>query len=361
MHRKSNGTNHPESDVHNYKQEINRVQPWWCSTRQDSILMGVLGESKSSLSPAKHPNGGLGTKTTESLSMVKTDEKLCSNKEMPLTMLPHPDEKCGTEQQYLQHAIPVIRPKMSEYIPSPTQLELAGHSIVCPPYPYADSYYGRVLTHYEPQTLVHSHGLGVHPSRMALPLEMAEEPVYVNAKQYHGILRRRHSRAKAELEKKVIKVRKPYLHESRHLHAMRRVRGCGGRFLNTKKLESDASKATPDKSSETRSNLPSQHANNSSSGMSITDQMSQNGNLSIGRREAMVSETQGTTMQQAFSNSNGKIYSNSNSNSYYLHHQGFHFSTSLSLSDKTLGGDCPRQQHERIMANGVSHMALTIK
>ncbi|XP_040947341.1 nuclear transcription factor Y subunit A-2 [Gossypium hirsutum] len=108
-----------------------------------------------------------------------------------------------------------------------------GQPMVCAKYPYLmDQGYG-VFPTFGPQI----------SGRVMLPLNLATEdgPIYVNAKQYNGIVgdtvQRLHLRLNWEIFGPSFygdKLDMPYLHYSRHLHAVRRPRGNGGRFLNTK-------------------------------------------------------------------------------------------------------------------------------
>ncbi|KAM2061199.1 hypothetical protein ACFX1T_046297 [Malus domestica] len=121
----------------------------------------------------------------------------------------------------------------------PSQIDVS-RSIGHIPFHYAEPYFGSLLaTACGPQaTIHHPQVVGITPGRVPLPLDLTEdEPIYVNAKQYCAILRRRQFRAKLEAQNKLVKVRKPYLHESRHVHALKRARGTGGRFLNVKKVQ----------------------------------------------------------------------------------------------------------------------------
>lgn len=214
-----------EGIAHNFVGQLSSANsgaaPWWSSFGSQSLYgeSGGCGQIKSfSLEPPISVNQFGATK-----QLGRGAEHLLGKEHTNhFTIFPD-DFKMSADAQKPHTTISL----QSSFPDTATRYELGfTQPMICTKYPYADQFYGLIST-YGPQI----------PGRVMLPLNMTSDdgPIYVNAKQYHGIIRRRQSRAKAVLGHKLIKRRKPYMHESRHLHAMRRPRGCGGRFLNTKK------------------------------------------------------------------------------------------------------------------------------
>ncbi|KAF8398378.1 hypothetical protein HHK36_017305 [Tetracentron sinense] len=320
MHSEPKDSNKLESNAHSIPPSTICPQPWWRGIEYNAIPPAVLGESGSKSQSLEHPNGGVGSKAGQSQTNGRLDEEADVHKDMKTTTAKQSgasprnhytvdeifsygsDGDYGEEHQHLQHVASPIPPSMGEYLAPPTQMELVGHTIACTSYPYMDPYYGGMITAYGPQAL-------------------------------------------------------PYLHESRHQHAMRRARGCGGRFLNTKNLDCSTTNLTPEKANGSGAALSTQSASSSGS-----EPLPSNctGNMDSSSHQQKVNGPLVQNMHEAHMYHNGNA--NCNSNGCYQHHQGLPLSTYHSLSGKRgEEGECSGQQRGSIPVNRAPHRALTIQ
>ncbi|OMO81696.1 CCAAT-binding transcription factor, subunit B [Corchorus capsularis] len=287
MQSKSEGRSRLEPDPHGVPANAVYSEPWWRNIGYGGISAGVRGGNASNSSSMECPNGSE-SNDGQSLSNGGLNEDDDGNKETQTTATSRSAGNGGQEHHNMQHVPSAIPAMRDECLTQPPQLELVGHSIACASNPYQDPFYGGMMAAYGHQPLGYPPFVGMPHARMALPIEVAQEPVYVNAKQYQGILRRRQARAKAELEKKVVKSRKPYLHESRHQHAMRRARGTGGRFA--KKTDGDISKHMAEEKGAGSGHTLSSHSPSSSGSEPVPADSAETWNSSLSRQEARVSQ-----------------------------------------------------------------------
>ncbi|XP_008449711.1 nuclear transcription factor Y subunit A-1-like isoform X2 [Cucumis melo] len=336
MQSKSKSVNQPESEPPNMQQTSSYSEPWWRSIGYNHISPPAAGGNVSNSTSLECTNGASESNDGQSMS----NDDLNEDDDDDTTKDSH--ASYGQVQNNCQHAVSAAPIVHSGCITQPPQLELA-----CASNPYQDPYYAGVMAAYGHQP-GYPPFLGMPHARMALPLEVTQEPVFVNAKQYQGILRRRQARAKAEVENKLIKVRKPYLHESRHQHAMRRARGSGGRFA--KKNETNSLGSTMKDKDSGSGQAISSHSAGSSGSEAAHCALAETWNSSNGQQEAR------TQLHEAY-----EARSYVNGSSQFHNYSSFQASSyGLRSGERGDDGDCSGQQRS-ISENQAAQRRLAIK
>ncbi|EHA8588947.1 nuclear transcription factor Y subunit A-4 [Cocos nucifera] len=249
-----NNKDSEQSSVHSTASCLTNCPPWWNSSGPSMLQssysknlcgnMCTIAQQSNQIKQPVHQLPNQDSSSTQSTG--RSHQELSARMEENLheqCASAHSGDNAISGKQVEGHMKPVLTLGAAEAV-LPQKIDFS-QSIACVPYPFADPYYGGILAAFGSLSLIHPQIAGMAPSaQIPLPRPVEDEPIYVNAKQYHGILRRRQLRAKLEARNKLSKGRKPYLHESRHLHAMKRARGSGGQFLNTKQLQQQSQTTT---------------------------------------------------------------------------------------------------------------------
>lgn len=212
-----------EGIVHNPIGQLSSV-PWWNAFGSHQSVYSETCDNLFKLNSSMEKSTAAGEQfNTFKLARSNSENCLEKGNSNTIQFTVFPDNcKANNDGQKSPQTVVALPTVLPEYR---AQIEMGfGQPLICAKYPNIDDCYG----------LFSTYGSQIQ-GRVMLPMNMATDNgmIFVNPKQYNGILRRRKSRAKAELENRAIKKRKPYMHLSRHLHALRRPRGSGGRFLNS--------------------------------------------------------------------------------------------------------------------------------
>ncbi|KAJ1379077.1 hypothetical protein SESBI_47216, partial [Sesbania bispinosa] len=185
-----------EGIAHNFVGQLSSATsaPWWSAAFGSQ---SVYGESCGQMKPfSLEPPTCVDQLAASKQSNRGAEQVLGKGHPTQFTIFPDDCEVSGDAQK--PHTTISLQSSLTDN--TRTRFELGfSQPMVCAKYPYTDQFYGLFST-YGPQL----------SGRIMLPLNMTSDdgPIYVNAKQYHGIIRRRQSRAKAVLDHKLIKRRK---------------------------------------------------------------------------------------------------------------------------------------------------------